>query len=103
MGKKTKQPTLVRTPFGSYVLKKDEMPEPAKTRNKRVADVFRELACKACQKNELRDLVYKLLDTLPKDLVAEYAQEKLELMTYDSAMEQAADGAEVAREGYHDR
>jgi len=87
MGKKTKQPTLVRTPFGSYVLKKDEMPS----------------ACKACKSNELRDLVYALLAALPSDLVAEYAQEKLELMTYDSAMEQAADGAEVAREGYHDR
>ena len=58
-----KQPTLVRTPFGSYVLKKDKMPS----------------ACKACKSNELRDLVYALLYTLPSDLVSEFAQEHLAL------------------------
>jgi len=75
----------------------------SKKRNKQVANAFRDLACKACKQNDLRELVYKILASLPTDLVAEYAQEKLELMTYDSAMEQAGDGAEAAREGYNDR
>ena len=77
MGKKTKQPTLVRTPFGSYVLKKDEMPS----------------ACKACKSNELRDLVYKILDALPVDLLTDYACEKLELMSHDQFMDAGAEAA----------
>jgi len=59
--------------------------------------------CAACKKNELRDLVYAILDALPVDLVTEYAQEKLELMSFDEALEAAADRAEVMREGYCDR
>lgn len=66
------------------------------------------VCCKTCDiktkdLSELRNVVYAILNALPSNLVAEYAQEKLELMTYDSAMEQAADGAEVMREGYCDR
>jgi len=84
MTKKTKQPTLVRTPFGSYVLKKNEMPE----------------ACAACKKDELRDLIYAILDALPEHFVTDYAVEKLNLTTHEAALEAEAGAEEYRREGY---
>jgi hypothetical protein len=82
MAKKNKQPTLVRTPSGSYVLKKD--------------DILSE--CKLCKKDELRTLVYTILNALPVDLLTDYACEKLNLMSHDQWMDAGADAASMRSE-----
>ena len=48
-------------------------------------------------------IAYMILDALPQDDVVGYAIERLELMTYDAAIESAAGEAEYRREGFEDR
>jgi hypothetical protein len=56
------------------------------------------VCCAACdvkveQRKELRNLVYKILDALPVDLLTDYACEKLELMSHDQFMDAGAEAA----------